>query len=937
MSNCCHLVSPGPGPSHPECCLARRAARRPAAVRALSAFALIALTVSAGGAFAQDAQPSPAPAAAPASSDQAAVPESARAIAKARTKVASLEAAAKPNTAEMAQALNDLISAELDDEKATPATLDEATRELAIAEAAVGKRSKAYVAALSDCSEVRVALGRHAEARPFAEQALEIAQKEFPDSEEGINASDQLAFVCLHLSDLACSKRADETAIAIEHKPGPDHDWDLAYTLANYADVLRRLGDEKASGAAATECLGAALRSRPDDPHVGIFENSLGSHYVRAGDFSNAILHLNAAIQRLSKTYGPRSPWVMDVSSNLASIYSRTGQFSLAWPKYEFSLENENAAYDEKAEDHAEFARSLAAGGDLNRAIREALLANRMGRESFTLQARLLPERQALAYERRRAHGLDTALSVLLRHPDLPSTDIYEEMVRSRALVADEMARRQRNLNAAKDPETARLLDELNRARANLLNLEQKPQSKSSPDAAIFEATDRMEKIERELAQRSAAVREDQVAAAASLEDLRRALPPNSVLVSYWAFSRRAVEKVDPARNDAPGYLAFVVRPDVPGARIIDLGDAKPIEDAVLRLRASSDAEAHSGGLGSARNEHAYRQAGARLRTLVWDPLHKSIASAQLVVLVPDRMLNLVPFASLPDGKGYLAEKGQIIHTVSSERDLLSSKSPAHRSGLLAFGSPKFDLEFDLAQHHAPSNQLREAAIPCEALEKIDFRPLPGAALELREIDSTWQHLNPAEPAALITGDQATRDRFLDAAPQYRILHIATHAFVLDRGCGDGNPLLHSGLVFAGANRDRQASILTAQQIASLDLSGVDWAVLSACNTGGGVLSDGEGVLGLERAFRIAGARNVVMTLWPVDDRVTERFMRHLYSQHLEHHAASIDAVWQSNRKLLAERRAAGQSTHPWYWAGFVGSGWDFEIAPSASESLARK
>src|SRR6185437_13723626 len=130
------------------------------------------------------------------------------------------------------------------------------------------------------------------------------------------------------------------------------------------------------------------------------------------------------------------------------------------------------------------------------------------------------------------------------------------------------------------------------------------------------------------------------------------------------------------------------------------------------------------------------------------------------------------------------------------------------------------------------------------------------------------------------------------------VLHIATHAFVLDRGCGDGNPLLHSGLVFAGANRDRQASILTAQQVASLDLGGVDWAILSACNTGGGVLSDDEGVLGLERAFRIAGARNVVMTLWPVDDRVTERFMRRLYSENLEHHAALTDPVWQSNRKL---------------------------------------
>jgi CHAT domain-containing protein len=865
------------------------------------------------------------------SAETAATTQAAREIAKAQAKLAKVEASGKGDTVELAHALNDLISAQLDDEKASEETLKLAARELKVAEAAAGKRSKAYVAALSDNSEVRVALGRHAEARPYAEQALEVAQKEFPDAEEGINASDELAYVCLYLNDLKCSKHADETAIAIERKPGPDHEWDLAYTLANYADVLRRLDDEKGSGAAAEECVAAALRSKPDDPHVGIFENSLGTHYMRAGDFPKAIVHLNAAIERLSKTYGPRSAWVMQVTGNLASVYSRTGQFALAWQKYEFALENQNAPFDDRAGQHADFARSLAAGGNPQRAIQEALLASRMGRESFVLQARILPERQALAYERRRAHGLDTALSVSAHHPDLPTTDVYEEMVRSRALVADEMARRQRNLNASNDPETARLLSELNKTRAELLSLEQNP-DKSIGEAAMFEATTRMEKIERALAERVAAVHEDQTANAAGLEDLRRALPQHSVLVSYWAFNRRAVDKVDPNHFDPPAYLAFVVRPDTPGARVIDLGDAKPIEDAVTRMRTSADGEAHDGGVGSTRNERAYREAASELRRLVWDPLQSSIGASELVVLVPDRMLDLIPFASLPDGTGYLADRKQIIHTVSSERDLLAQYQPVRRSGLLAFGSP----QFDVSQNTQPVARLRDASIPCDALQNVQFGQLEGAAVELREIDSTWHRWNPAEPSSLITGNEATRERFLRDAPRYRVLHVATHAFALDNGCGDGNPLLHSGLVFAGANRNREDSILTAQQIASLDLSGVEWAVLSACNTGTGVLSDGEGVLGLERAFRIAGARNVVMTLWPVDDRITARFMHHLYGERLEQHASTAEAVWESTRKLLVERRAAGKNTHPWYWAGFVESGWD-SAESSASEILARK
>jgi CHAT domain-containing protein len=198
---------------------------------------------------------------------------------------------------------------------------------------------------------------------------------------------------------------------------------------------------------------------------------------------------------------------------------------------------------------------------------------------------------------------------------------------------------------------------------------------------------------------------------------------------------------------------------------------------------------------------------------------------------------------------------------------------------------------------------------------------LPGSLREVQDISSSWQRWNAGEPARLLTGEQATRTGFVQAATEARILHVATHAFVLQQSCGNGNPLLHSGLVFAGANTNRDAAILTAQQIASLDLRGVDWAVLSACNTGNGELRDGEGVLGLQRSFRVAGARSVVMTLWPVDDQVTRHFMHVLYAERFGARATTADAVWNSARRLLLERRAAGKSTHPWYWAGFVGAG----------------
>ena len=104
-------------------------------------------------------------------------------------------------------------------------------------------------------------------------------------------------------------------------------------------------------------------------------------------------------------------------------------------------------------------------------------------------------------------------------------------------------------------------------------------------------------------------------------------------------------------------------------------------------------------------------------------------------------------------------------------------------------------------------------------------------------------------------------------------------------------------------------------------VSGVDWAVLSACDSGVGESISGEGVFGFRRAFRVAGARTVIMSLWPVDDESTRDWMEVLYHHRFTEASSTIDAVHQASLDLLNQRRAAGLSTHPFYWAGFVAAG----------------
>ena len=106
-----------------------------------------------------------------------------------------------------------------------------------------------------------------------------------------------------------------------------------------------------------------------------------------------------------------------------------------------------------------------------------------------------------------------------------------------------------------------------------------------------------------------------------------------------------------------------------------------------------------------------------------------------------------------------------------------------------------------------------------------------------------------------------------------------------------------------------------------MDLSGVQWAVLSACNTGAGEIKTGEGVFGLQRAFAVAGANTVIMSLWKVEDEAARHWMRALYRARTRERMSTAESVREASLDVLRRRRIKGRSTHPYYWAGFVAAG----------------
>ena len=327
--------------------------------------------------------------------------------------------------------------------------------------------------------------------------------------------------------------------------------------------------------------------------------------------------------------------------------------------------------------------------------------------------------------------------------------------------------------------------------------------------------------------------------------------------------------------------------------------------------------------------------------------------------IVPDGAINLVSFGALPVDSGYLVEKLAGIHYMSAERDLLPRAETQAAAGLLAVGGANFENpRARTASTPTPQstgrseNEAGARRSGCDGFQSLRFGALPGTRSEVEDIGSLWRSVPMQDAAAtILTGDSASEGAVKRGIAGQRIAHLATHGFFLDGRCRSGldntravgglapaskagrpavveSPLLLSGLALAGANRratlqreDEDDGILTAEEVASLDLDGVEWAVLSACDTGLGEIKAGEGVFGLRRAFQIAGVRTVIMSLWSVEDQATREWMRALYQARLQRKLDTARSVHEASLSVLKARRSKGLSTHPFYWAAFVAAG----------------
>lgn len=319
---------------------------------------------------------------------------------------------------------------------------------------------------------------------------------------------------------------------------------------------------------------------------------------------------------------------------------------------------------------------------------------------------------------------------------------------------------------------------------------------------------------------------------------------------------------------------------------------------------------------------------------LLWEPLKENVSEGATIYYVPSQLLFQVSLESLPLPDGSLLGSHCHFVRLSSARELVKMKSNAigcKDDTAVLYGGLQYDVETTAMAEESKKYELSNFLAIRGEIARGDsiFHDLQGTKEEILKIenilkDNKWQ-VTP------YMGKNGTEESFFDMnGKSPRLLHLATHGFYytpnkaedVDYLKGYTDAMSLSGLVMSGGNaawlgkrlpKGVLGGILTANDIARLDLSNTDMVVLSACQTGQGKATS-EGLYGLQRAFKKAGVGTIVMSLWSVSDKTTSEFMTTFYER-----LADKKNAW-NKRKAFEEAKEIIRQRHPdpYYWAAFV-------------------
>jgi CHAT domain-containing protein len=726
-------------------------------------------------------------------------------------------------------------------------------------------------------------MGQAEKALTFYRESLEMLRKLYPASKYP-DGHPQLAVSINNLGFVLESMGQPEKALpylreslAMRRKlfpPSkyPDGHSELADSISGIGFVLISMGQlEKAlpyyrQSLAMRQRLFPASKFPNGHPQLALSLNNMGFLLQAMGQPEKALPFLQQTLEMRRKLFPPskypdgHAQLALSLN-NLSMALQKVGQVEEASVFGQQAVEMFQRVFPESKypDGHPRLAVSLHNEAVVLQKLGQTAKALPLCQQSLEMQRRILKRElltasEQAAFDKVAAQPLDRdAYLSVTRALATPAESCYTAVWPSRSMVTRLLEQRHANTRAAGTAAGANL-DELRANRRRTEQLLQDPRvDRAYRDAELIKLADERDAIERKLVADIPAIKRWQELDVLGPADLTKALPSGAVFIDFIRYTR--FEYAEKNEKQTPSYVAFVLAKDRPIQRI-ELGEATRIDNAIRQWRAAIEVQ---------RDDSS---TAAELTRRVWNPIANAVpAGSKMLYLAPDGDLARLPWAALPVGKDRVLLEDYAIAQVPHGTFLLEQlKFPRTFSG--------------------PESLL--------TLGGVEYGPgvwpaLPGTAVETKAI----AELAPGNVEALSKTD-ATAARLTERLPQARFAHFATHgefqaealaaerkraAEALASGqLGDDsrkiaakNPLGYVGLVLANGE------IMSGLSIVDLPLENLQLVTLSACETGLGAYTGGEGVQGLQRAFHLAGCPNVVASLWMVNDAATAALMAKFY------------------------------------------------------------
>lgn len=803
---------------------------------------------------------------------------------------------------------------------------------LVIGKKALGEEHSGYASILNNLANLYKEMGQYEKALPLFQQALALRMKKPGETNYYAYSLYAMAEIYMEMGQYDKALQLYQQTLAIRKKLLGEEHLEYISVLRRMVDLYYNMGEYEKALRFNKEVL-AISKKVIGEEHPN-YARSLASRarlHIEMGHYEKAMPLCRQTLLIFKKVLGEENREYALALDNLAVLYYKTGRYGDALPLQQRALTIIKKVLGVENPDYFHSLNNLAllytSTGRLNQASASLVEASECALRYINETYATFSEQEKIKFLEIKAAEFDFLPSFLSIHSGQSAVvnQLYTNELILKGMVLEDQQSVLKSIRKSGDSTGFRLYEQWRFNKTFLGRQLLLPAfERISTLDSLQELTNQ---LEQQLSRRAASFRNLQHSQVITVTDIIKKLQKGEAAVEFVSF-----RFYDKKWTGSTMYAALVLLPGDNTARFIPLFKEKQLQN----LFKSSSKKVNP----VAAIQKMY--GGNLLYKLIWKPLEKYFTGVNTIYYAPAGLLHRIAFQALQIDSGHLLINNYQLRQVLSTRSIaLPLRVTRKPNSAAVWANIKYSFQTEAMGH---GSEEQAAGIDSNAssfnfytwdtreIRGKEWAPLTSTKQEMESIINELQQAGTT--TAIDSGTVATEEAFkaLDGRSP-KVLHLATHGFFLpiaeakpnDRGAVNNvfivqqNPMFRSGLVLAGANYawkggsaipGKEDGILTAYEIAQMDLSNTDLVVLSACETALGDVEGNEGVIGLQRAYKMAGVKQLIVSLWRVPDKETAELMKLFYKNWLS--GQSIREALRSAQLKMKEKYA------PYYWAAFV-------------------